>query len=34
MMLDKFLLGLVVSLASLGVFAQDRPPPLPVEPTG
>ena len=34
MMLDKFLLGLVLSLASAGVFAQDRPPPLPVEPTG
>ena len=34
MMLDKFLLGLALCLAALGAFAQDRPPPLPVEPTG
>ena len=34
MMLDKFVLGLALYLATLGAFAQDRPPPLPVEPTG
>jgi len=34
MMLKKLLVSMVVAAAALSGFAEDRPPPLPVEPTG
>ena len=33
-MLNKLSLGVALSLATVAVFSQDGPPPLPVEPTG